>query len=1016
MDLPWEAALTVPDATAVLERNWPLLSAAHGEALQALMRVVGTRFGTSLVVNADAGAPVIALLCGHYRELESLLYRLDAEGLDIILRWLRGLAIRGLRDVSSSLRVRVRDEVLLRSEQPWDEDVIEALALLGPDLDAASEQRLRGLISDQSSRVQQAVESIAACVSLARHHPDLLLELASAYYIEPVASDIGFGYRGIGDDGIRDHSARHRGFAAPLASWTYGPFWQLLISTAGGKTVAFINQLLNHAARFRVNKLSSLDSAPWRDDVGVEQGIVVNFPETGERLFIGDSHVWRWYRGSGVGPYPCMSALLALEQLVEQLIVAGSSLDRIIGRLLTDAESLAMAGLVYGLLVRHIDESNNLLLPWLATPEIWKLESRRSLDEHSSFRFAEASQVANEDRRRWDCVTVAYHLVCNAIIRGDRLRIEQLAKTGAQLVSNAQNLYANSELVRRDPHARTALNEDLPVFQRWASMLNAANYQLVEGENGRVSIEYKEPPEIVSAMARGREDIIRGQFLWRLQATYALDRRSEPTVDDVSRDLDAIEDTLRNPPQSGPPMLQDGPAALALAAIELHTRGRATFTPERIELAIAILLDAVANRPVFGHWEDVSLYSIGADRSAARALPLVLTANFDHDGWTSEDWRECQAAVAQALTIIATGPVIETRVALAEGLRALWTSPCLRDNSLEGACSHQVALEIIISAIRHCRLRQNTSNGHPEIVSLDGPLRDALSNTPSDEIYAPRLEFPIGALGDCVASRCCVADEAYEYLGEAVAAYARALPKDKAAWEQPPIIESRPLVARGLLLVTDGRGPALLFRLLRVLGANPPAAAAFLHDLCLSATYDINLRRIFRSIWPSIMDNLLTAWEPHAHDQHWWQSAHSAVVALIPRPRPRAGESDVDRILADAYPDWVEPSALTALVDRWINIRADAGECTDAIAWFLLRRPMKERIGFGLRWLEQIVGGRFASVAGRAWILWDWVKEIVESKEMSADDASRLRRLVDGVAAQGNRRALELQAIFDEHV
>ncbi len=77
---------------------------------------------------------------------------------------------------------------------------------------------------------------------------------------------------------------------------------------------------------------------------------------------------------------------------------------------------------------------------------------------------------------------------------------------------------------------------------------------------------------------------------------------------------------------------------------------------------------------------------------------------------------------------------------------------------------------------------------------------------------------------------------------------------------------------------------------------------------------------------------------------------------------------------------------------------------------------MKERIGFGLRWLEQIVGGRFASVAGRTWILWDWVKEIVESKEMSADDASRLRRLVDGVAAQGNRRALELQAIFDEHV
>jgi len=31
------------------------------------------------------------------------------------------------------------------------------------------------------------------------------------------------------------------------------------------------------------------------------------------RAYVGDYQTWTWYRGTGVGPYPCMSALQALE-------------------------------------------------------------------------------------------------------------------------------------------------------------------------------------------------------------------------------------------------------------------------------------------------------------------------------------------------------------------------------------------------------------------------------------------------------------------------------------------------------------------------------------------------------------------------------------------------------------------------------------------------------------------------------------------------------------------------------
>ena len=49
----------------------------------------------------------------------------------------------------------------------------------------------------------------------------------------------------------------------------------------------------------------------------------------------------------------------------------------------------------------------------------------------------------------------------------------------------------------------------------------ALAYSNVHVETG-VEIRFVEPPEIAEAMAKGREDTLRGQFLWRLQARYAI--------------------------------------------------------------------------------------------------------------------------------------------------------------------------------------------------------------------------------------------------------------------------------------------------------------------------------------------------------------------------------------------------------------------------------------------------------------------------------------------------------------
>ena len=72
-------------------------------------------------------------------------------------------------------------------------------------------------------------------------------------------------------------------------------------------------------------------------EMGVD-GIELDVPGTGMRRYIGDSHVWAWYRGSSVGPYPCMSALLALERFIDHMLESLDIPARTIRVVLTDAE------------------------------------------------------------------------------------------------------------------------------------------------------------------------------------------------------------------------------------------------------------------------------------------------------------------------------------------------------------------------------------------------------------------------------------------------------------------------------------------------------------------------------------------------------------------------------------------------------------------------------------------------------------------------------------------------------
>ena len=445
-DVPGEALLKLGNPAAVLRDAWPELLADDAAGLRRLARLVDQRLrNDNGIVDVIAIEPIITLLLE-----DNAPWRSGEYAQDLLRSWLRGHIVANTA-AGHRLRILLRERLVeacgaadrrlaeereaaaaaraartpeeveqerrymeshsglfseigygdrhrrRRPEVPrkiTDKIILELLALLGPDLGNEGEAILCRVEQDAPSWLAPAVEEFFTGRALANYRRGLLARLTEAYYLDDEADGSGPF-----EDGVRRHHARSVGLA-PLAAWYRGPFMPLF-QTDFRNGVAVLNRLLNHAARIRVRTLARLGpmSPPLEDDaVGSYQ---TELDITGARqLYVGDRHVWLWYRGTGVGPYPCFSALQALERVCDELIEIGTPIRTVVSILLDGCESLAMVSLVVGLLVRHLEDADYLLDPYLTEPLIWHYEFARVVNEASGLAAGSEGLVAPE-RRNW---------------------------------------------------------------------------------------------------------------------------------------------------------------------------------------------------------------------------------------------------------------------------------------------------------------------------------------------------------------------------------------------------------------------------------------------------------------------------------------------------------------------------------------------------------------------------------------------------------------------------------------
>jgi len=74
-------------------------------------------------------------------------------------------------------------------------------------------------------------------------------------------------------------------------------------------------------------------------------------------------------------------------------------LETLITIMLDSCKNLAMLGLIVGLLMRHLEQADNLLDPYLVEPLIWHYEFARVVRESSELVVSSDNLVAPERRK-----------------------------------------------------------------------------------------------------------------------------------------------------------------------------------------------------------------------------------------------------------------------------------------------------------------------------------------------------------------------------------------------------------------------------------------------------------------------------------------------------------------------------------------------------------------------------------------------------------------------------------------
>ena len=995
-ELPLEATLLLEDALA---RAWPTLSERDPQSLRTLIRIARQRYVSAGIAQSAALRPLMTLICRNWDQLqESVGYEIAKQIRGLTLEWLRGLLLYS--EEANALRAELRVALLTQDPEPHDEFAVQALALLGPDLDETVEQRLRSMATDSPGLLAPAVEPGFAVLSLVRRNPELLALLTEAYYIVlPDENDPWQQDSLLFEEGIRSHQNHDHSFLDPLANWRYGPFTHLL-SAAPAAGIRTINHILNHAAHTRVKLVERHpDPVAGSDETMIVRGL--DLPGIGQRACIGDSHVWRWYRGSSNGPAPCVSALLAVERFADDLLGAGLKLQEVSDFLLRDCHNVAMPGLVVGLLIRHLDVVGDELDVWISQPDVWNLEFDRIANEgRLHIQGPEADDAALIEARRKTLGDVVASQMTTSLVKNEQERVESLIECGRRLMQNARRSVPGLDPSDGSSDYRVG---SLITVASWASAFEPDNYAFDQLPDGRIAFQVQLPKELATAKEPRDRKMQQVEKHLHLLYTYGYSENRHSESETLREDLSHGRSVLENPPDDTPDMLV-GPAAVAASAILAHRDGRLQLDSGEAGWASMLLLACAARQSEEWFAVEESMYIMGPDRSAAAAMPSLLLLSAK-----GTPGIPARRRVSDGLRACLTSSFLEVQGVAAEALKEVWQAECARAGVMR-TCFHRVALQAVEIGLRGCGQGPRGKVGRRPALKLRGRLLNALHRLSADAVNVSRLSAPLLALSDAASSNCCIAGDAKRILLVLLDAHTRAaLLQDRRYFLRPSLKGHMHNAARAMFSLAASGDSEPLVKQLGAFTRNTAALQNLLQSLLEVATYEQPMRVKLPVVWPRVMITVLDALDAGADLGSDHFHTERALAHLIPHPQVAASDMRMDLTERSATEEWIDPASISALVERWLAHAHGWPLCVDAAVKLIGTGEADWQATSGLGWIDSLTADAGNRLANQCWHLVDWLQEVSSVDRIQPEARVTVRRIVDDLSSHGDSRAVRMQ-------
>ena len=812
----------------------------------------------------------------------------------------------------------------------------------------------------------------------------------------------------------------------PHSAWYRGPFMALFRTDFRGGVVV-LNRLLNHAALIRASQLAHLHSMSRRAEATDLNPYRADLKITGTScLFVGDENVWIWYRGTGVGPYPCMSALQALELTCDQMITAGAPIGPLVSVLLADCENLAMVALIVGMLVRHTEVADNLLDPYFTEPLIWRYEFRRIVGEHGMLA-ASSDGIEAPERRKWSLRDAAMFTA----LRAKDERAADLRALGKTLVDRARSKIdqqREADIAVDGGRSGEDIELQLAPVRAWASSLDRNKFQVRETPDG-LYIQATPPQEVVQALQHSNEDSERATEQIRLVARYFIELRKSHAgaigPDELNADIATARRLIEETPSLSVYRPWDVSALVAAAALEAHLLRQVDLPDNVLAFAAETVIQVSEGEAPQPRYEfEETYFEEGADRNAARVLPLLLMPSAaplraivdGADGLAT--FRRVSAAGSHLAQAVAN----EVRLHLARGLDHLWATQCVQD----GPCHHQVGWQFVMQTMKGCvstgwthhqprrrlflkrlaislleclPIRKNTRMR--TIVAPGEPLDEWLQNTPGDLILPSRLDASIRALAPAAIANICVSTQSRVLLMALIDTQRRSFLHGSSDYDHRG---GHSLVSARALLTLAGQGDVTpIHEHIDAYADNPALLGNLLRALSAAAEETPERAAAAQLVWPSVVRHVLDL-RSRSHVQFRKDlNGEMALASLIPNAAYEA--QYLYRELQEQPIVWWEPLELRPEVEEWLATAVGRVECVDQLIGFLRVLTLEDQARVGLPWVSTLVLGNPGDIAKGSFLLAEWLIETRSAAAAAAVGLSaRWQQVVDALVVEGVTR------------